>query len=164
MRSVIEVRRALPADWKVLRDIRLRALADSPSAFASTLAREEAFGEEDWRRRLEHGYCFLAWADGRPVGCVAGFAEQELAEEHHLVAMWVEPAHRGTPAATQLVEAVCRQARADGAVAVRLHVVDGNDRARRFYERLGFEPTGVRQPLPSNPEIGEELLRRSLRA
>jgi hypothetical protein len=94
MRSVTEVRRALPADWQVLRHIRLRALADSPSAFASTLAREEAFGEEDWRRLLEHGYCLLTWADGRAVGCVAGFADEEQPEEHHLVAMWVEPAHR----------------------------------------------------------------------
>jgi GNAT superfamily N-acetyltransferase len=159
---VIEVRRALPDDWQTLRDVRLRALADSPSAFASTLAREEAFGEQDWRRRLEHGHCFLAWAAGRPVGCVSGFAEEELPAEHHLVAMWVEPAHRGTPAATELVEAVCRQARADGAVAVRLWVVDGNDRARRLYERLGFEATGERQPLPSNPDVGEELFRREL--
>ena len=159
---MIEVRRALPADWKVLRDIRLRALAESPWAFASTLAREEAFGEQDWRRRLEHGHCFLAWADGRPVGCVAGFADEELPQEQHLVAMWVEPAHRGTSAATELVEAVCRQARADGAVAVRLWVVDGNARARRFYERLGFTTTGLRQPVPSAPEADEELLRREL--
>ena len=157
-----EVRRLRPADWELLRDVRLRALADAPSAFASTLAREEAFVEEDWRRRLEHGYCFLVWADGMPVGCVAGFAEDELLGEHHLVGMWVEPARRGTTAATQLVEAVCRQASADGAVAVRLWVVDGNVRARRFYERLGFTSTGLRQPLPSNPELGEELLRREL--
>lgn len=161
---MIEVRPARPADWEVVRDVRLRALADSPSAFASTLAREEAFGEADWRRRLERGYCVLAWADERPVGTVAGFADDEDPRTHHLVAMWVEPAHRGTPAATELVEAVCRQARADGAVAVRLHVVDGNDRARRFYERLGFVGTGQRQPLPSDPQVGEELMRRDLRA
>ena len=156
------VQPAEPDDWAVVREIRLRALADSPSAFASTLAREEAFGEEDWRRRLEHGYCFLAQAAGRTVGTVAGFAEEDVPDEHHLVAMWVEPAHRGTPAATELVEAVCRRAREDGAVAVRLWVVDGNERARRLYQRLGFVSTGERQPLPSAPEIGEELLRRDL--
>jgi ribosomal protein S18 acetylase RimI-like enzyme len=161
---VIEVRRALPDDWQALRDVRLRALADAPSAFASTLAREEAFDERDWRRRLEHGYCFLAWVDGRSVGCVAGFPEEELPGEHHLVGMWVEPARRGTPAAAELVEAVCRQACADGAGAVRLWVADGNDRARRFYERLGFARTGVRQPLPSNPSNGEELMRRQVAA
>jgi ribosomal protein S18 acetylase RimI-like enzyme len=159
---VTVVRPAEPDDWAVVREIRLRALAESPSAFASTLAREEAFGEEDWRRRLQHGYCFLAQAGGRTVGTVAGFAEEDVPDEHHLVAMWVEPAHRGTPAATELVEAVCRRAREDGAAAVRLWVVDGNERARRLYERLGFVSTGERQPLPSAPEISEELLRRDL--
>ena len=162
--TAIQVRRAGSDDWQVVRDVRLRALADSPSAFASTLAREEAFGEADWRRRLEHGYCFLAHAAGRVVGTVAGFAEEAVPDEHHLVAMWVEPDHRGTSTATQLVEAVCAQARADGAAAVRLWVVDGNARARRLYERLGFASTGERQPLPSNPQIGEELMRRPLPA
>ena len=57
-----------------------------------------------------------------------------------------------------------RDAAADGgAGTVALWVADGNDRARRCYERLGFVPTGVRQPLPSDPAVGEELLRRSLR-
>jgi ribosomal protein S18 acetylase RimI-like enzyme len=157
---VIEVRRADVAEWEVVRDVRLRALADSPSAFASTLAREQAFEKEDWLRRIEPGPSFLAWADARAVGCAAGFAES--AGEWHLVAMWVEPAHRGTPAAAELVEAVCRSARADGAGAVRLWVADGNPRARRFYERLGFVPTGERQPLPSDPAVGEELMRREL--
>jgi ribosomal protein S18 acetylase RimI-like enzyme len=66
--------------------------------------------------------------------------------------------------AEALVEAVCAQARRDGAVAVRLWVVDGNPRARRLYERLGFAATGRRQPLPSAPEVGEELMRRELPA
>jgi ribosomal protein S18 acetylase RimI-like enzyme len=155
---VIEVRRAEAADWQVVRDVRLRALADSPAAFASTLAREHAFGEDEWLRRIEPGPWFLAWADGRPVGCAACFVEQ--AGEWHLVAMWVSPDHRGTPAATQLVEAVVTHCRADGADAVRLWVADGNPRARRFYERLGFTPTGLRQPLPSDPAVSEELMRR----
>lgn len=76
----------------------------------------------------------------------------------------VAPDHRGSPAATRLAEAVVAHCRSEGAVAVRLWVADGNPRARRFYERLGFTPTGLRQPLPSNPADGEELMRRELGA
>jgi ribosomal protein S18 acetylase RimI-like enzyme len=46
---------------------------------------------------------------------------------------------------------------------VSLWVADGNDRARRFYERLGFTGTDERQPLPSDPGTTEERMERVLR-
>lgn len=33
----MQVRHARPADWEALRELRLRALADAPDAFASTM-------------------------------------------------------------------------------------------------------------------------------
>jgi hypothetical protein len=39
------------ADWKELREVRLRALADAPGAFASTLEREAAYPDDVWRQR-----------------------------------------------------------------------------------------------------------------
>jgi GNAT superfamily N-acetyltransferase len=154
------VRLVAPDDWALVREIRLRALGDSPSAFASTLELEVAFDEAEWRRRIAGGPWWLAFDGDRPVGLVAAYPPD--GDERHLVAMWVEPAARGTSTAADLVEAVCGWAADAGAGTVALWVADGNDRARRFYERLGFVATGERQPLPSNPEIGEELMRRSL--
>ena len=151
-----------PDEWTLLRDVRLRALADAPYAFASTLAREVAFDETDWRRRIDGGPWWLARADDVPVGLVAGHRTADDGDVRHLVAMWVDPAHRGSPAATLLVEAVCAWAAADGGRVVSLWVADGNDRARRFYERLGFTGTGERQPLPSAPGVSEEHLERRL--
>ena len=158
---MIEVQPAGPDQWEAVRAVRLQALADSPSAFASTLQREEALSAHDWRERLASGIWWLCRNGGAPVGMVSSFAEDGSTGERHLVAMWVAPGHRGSGAATALVEAVVQRASEDGATAVILWVADGNDRARRFYERLGFQGTGVRQPLPSAPHIGEELLRRS---
>ena len=153
------IRRARPDDWAALREVRLRALADSPSVFASTLEREGAFDEAEWRRRIASGPWWMAVDGQRAVGLVAAFPEDDAM---HLVAMWVEPDRRGTSTATDLADAVCSWAAEAGAGAVSLWVADGNERARRFYARLGFVPTGARQPLPSAPEVGEEQLRRRL--
>ena len=92
--------RVVPDEWAVLRDVRLRALPDAPYAFASTHAREVAFDETDWRRRIDGGPWWLARAAGEPVGLVAGYATEDDGDVRHLVAMWVDPAHRGSPAAT----------------------------------------------------------------
>jgi ribosomal protein S18 acetylase RimI-like enzyme len=54
----------------------------------------------------------------------------------------VHPKIRGSGGADELVAAVVAWARSEGGKAVRLKVIQGNDRARRFYERMGFCPTG----------------------
>jgi ribosomal protein S18 acetylase RimI-like enzyme len=77
---VPEVRRLHPGDWAAVREIRLTALAQAPDAFASTLEREQAFDEGEWRRRLEQTAYFGAW-DARPqpglTGLVATFPEAQ---------------------------------------------------------------------------------------
>jgi RimJ/RimL family protein N-acetyltransferase len=157
---VIAVHRIGPDDWRDLRDVRLRALLDAPRAFASTHAREVAFDESRWRARIAGGPWWLARRNGVPVGLVAGYGTDDEPGVRHLVSMWVAPSSRGTGAATALAEAVVAWAADDGARVVSLWVADGNERARRFYERLGFAGTGDRQPLPSAPEIGEERMER----
>ena len=49
----MEVRQMQSADWKELREVRLRALADAPGAFASTLEREAAYPDDVWRQRAQ---------------------------------------------------------------------------------------------------------------
>lgn len=66
------------------------------------------------------------------------------------------PAQRGQGVAGLLVRAVAGWAVADGARELALWVADGNDVAARVYARAGFVGSGRRQPLPSNPAIGEE--------
>ena len=51
--SDLLVRVAEPDDWATWRELRLRALQDSPSAFGSTYERERAFDETAWRERMQ---------------------------------------------------------------------------------------------------------------
>jgi RimJ/RimL family protein N-acetyltransferase len=49
------------------------------------------------------------------------------------------------------VGSVLQWARSGSVERVKLWVTDGNAPAQRLYQRFGFEQTGVRKPLPSNP-------------
>lgn len=49
----LSVARVHADDWHRFRALRLAALADSPEMFGSTLRREQAFSEEEWRRRAQ---------------------------------------------------------------------------------------------------------------
>ena len=153
--------RATLGDLATVQEIRFRALEDAPYAFGSTLPRERGLSDAEWRSRFDNGPWFVAYRGQRTVGVVAAFVE---GDDRHLVSMWVEPAERGTGTATALARSVVKWAESEGARGVILWVADGNSRARRFYERLGFATTGRRQPLPSNPESGEEQFRLNLRA
>ena len=153
---VTELRLLTTEDWAQLRAARLAALAEAPYAFSSTLAREQNFTEQTWRDRAGSGHTFGAWDCDSIVGLATGFPE---AGGWHLVGMWVSPKVRGCGVADRLVAAVCGLAAEAGAASVTLWVTEVNGRARAFYRRFGFVPTGRRQPVrPDQPDHWEEEL------
>jgi GNAT superfamily N-acetyltransferase len=131
-------------DWPLYRSVRLAALADSPEAFWSTLAREEAFAPSVWQERLGARNTFLAETGDGPAGLAAVVpAEGEAAE---LVGMWVAPAARGRGVGDLLVRAALEWAAERGFAELQLWVFEGNRHAERLYARHGFARTGAAQP------------------
>jgi len=152
-----------PEDWRVQRRLRLAALAEAPRAFGSWLEREQAFPEEEWRRRAQAPGRFLAWWGSEPVGLAAAIPSDEDPACFDLVGMWVDPACRGRGVGEALVEAVAAWVSAQGSPALRLWVVEDNGPALRLYERCGFALTGERQPYPRDPALAELGMRRPAR-
>ncbi len=161
------VRRVRAGDWAVYRQVRLAALADSPESFSSTLERELALTEQDWRDRLGSAATFLAWQDGQPAGTATSLPYSPAYKHGRsgarmLVAMWVDPRARRLGVGRLLVEAVADHARAAGAPSVVLRVYETNSRARDLYQRTGFQESGVRVPRPGLVDEWELLLVREL--
>lgn len=156
----IEIRRLGPDDWPTYRPVRLAALADAPYAYGSTLAREEAFGEAEWRRRMSPtNLIVVALLDGVPLATSGAFFPDPDGPPM-LVALWVSPALRGRGAGDLLIAEVLAWAAERGHGQVVLRVADGNDAARKLFLRNGFVPTGQREPLESDPANSTELLAR----
>ena len=165
---MIVVREITADDWELMRDVRLAALAESPSAFGSSYAREVAFTEEQWRGRIrERSVTFFAQeepaaaasAGKEPAGLAGVYVEDGAA---NLVSMWVRPSARGLGAGKALVEAAAAWAKANDFGALFLWVTESNTSARRLYEGCGFTPTGKRQPLPSDTALQEIAMSRTL--
>jgi GNAT superfamily N-acetyltransferase len=161
---MVLVRETVMDDWPALRDIRLAALRDAPDAFASTYEEQVAFEEADWRQRIARGGTFLAYLPevdaSEPVGLAGGY--QAGPDTVGLISMFVRPEARGHGVGEALISAVLDWGRARNASSVHLWVTETNKSACLLYERCGFSPTGERQPLPSNPNIGEFAMARSL--
>ena len=157
---MVDIRRVSPADWPILRRVRLAALADAPSAFGSTYEREIAFTEQEWLGRIKRSAWFVAWENDEPIGLAGAFSPSHRPDAREVVSMWVEPGRRGGKLADRLLATTMDWARDEGADEVSLWIADDNERARRFYLRYGFGPTGNRQPLWGHPgvEAAEYLL------
>jgi ribosomal protein S18 acetylase RimI-like enzyme len=155
----MRIREIEPHEWALIRELRLRALADSPDAFARTLA--EALGENDayWVKlagsatQPDGQVRLVAEMDGRPVGLAFGLFDKERATTGHVAGMWVDPEARGRGAGRALLDATIAWARSRGLDRVELWVTKGNGAAVRLYERAGFADTGRREALASNPAL-----------
>jgi len=156
----ILVNRLTSDDWRLLREVRLAALADAPYAYGSTLAAEREFTERTWRDRFERDGCLnaVAMVDDEPAGLIGAFPRDGATAM--LVAMWAHPEYRGRGIAAALVTDLLAWARENGWSRVELRVADGNDAARKLFVRHGFASTGVREPLESDPTVGTEYLSR----
>jgi ribosomal protein S18 acetylase RimI-like enzyme len=101
MSSALSVERLTAQEWRTYRDLRLRALADAPDAFGSTLAAERARPDAEWERQLAAAapsptdLPLVARVGPEAVGLAWAriqYAEPEVA---HLFQVWVAPEHRG---------------------------------------------------------------------
>jgi GNAT superfamily N-acetyltransferase len=165
MDHVIHIRAFEPHEWRTYKDLRLRALADSPDAFGSTLAREQDRSDAEWSSRLSP-HAGSAWdlplvaeVDGVPAGLAWGRIELSNPDVANLYQMWVAPDYRGLGAGRRLLEAAIAWARSQGAACLDLGVTYRDSPATRLYLHLGFEPVG--QPELLRP--GSELLCQSMR-
>lgn len=149
----MEIRELGPGDGLAYRDVRLRALREAPTAFASTLEEESAHPEAFWQdlvAKTAESMEATVFAVDRGDGTLAGSAFVRVSaqppHDGYVGAMWVDEDLRGAGWADALLESAERFAQRLGSQAVELWVSGSNPLAQRFYERNGYRPTGVTEP------------------
>ncbi|MGY0019719.1 N-acetyltransferase family protein [Streptomyces sp. YJ-C3] len=117
-----------------------QAYLDAMSVQRDAARRRELFG-----RVTE----FVAERAGAVVGwaCHGPSRDRDVPPgEAELYALYAHPAHLSTGVGRALLDACAAGALRAGHSSMRLWVVEGNVRARRFYERAGFMADGAREP------------------
>ncbi|WP_353828522.1 GNAT family N-acetyltransferase [Agromyces sp. SYSU T0242] len=167
-RPDLVIRSIREADWREVRALRLEMLRDTPIAFGDTYERASRFGEAEWRARARRGQspvqaALVAIEGDRWVGTMGCYVP-DAATGPMLVGVYVAPDRRGDAAGvTSALLAGIERWAADRAGTLTLEVHEDNARARRFYERMGFEYTGHRRPYELEPGGLELEMRKHLR-
>lgn len=162
------VRRLGAHEWRAYRDLRLRALGDSPDAFRSTREVDRQRPDAYWAERLSSGAASgwdlpLVAEDGDElVGLAWGRIDPAEPRTAHLVQMWVAPETRGLGCGSMLLDAMVTWAGDAGARSVVLSVTCGDTPAKRLYSQAGFEPVGDPEPLRPGSTLLSQRMRLDL--
>jgi ribosomal protein S18 acetylase RimI-like enzyme len=146
-----------PADWRVLRAVRLEALLEAPAAFTSSYAREAQWGELEWLRAFDAATWIVAREAERVVGLARSVGEPDLPSARHVEPIWVAPTHRRRGVFRALLHALAEMDRRMGITDLTLWVLEDNHAAQRAYQALGFESTGERQFLQAFGQFERRL-------
>ncbi|MFB6165617.1 MAG: GNAT family N-acetyltransferase [Haloarculaceae archaeon] len=93
-------------------------------------------------------------ADDEPVGYAVALPDAET-REAYLAELAVAPAYRREGRATRQLERLCERLRAAGQRSLRLTVMVDDERARAFYDALGFSARALR---PEHYDSGDALV------
>jgi len=157
-------------EWKSYRDLRLRALADSPNAFGSTLAEELGRSDAEWSSRLGSGndlyldLPLVADVNREPIGLAWGRIDRSNPDVANLYQMWVTPSFRQHGIGQLLLEKVIEWARENNAKYLDLVITYKDSPAMRLYARMGFKPVGKPQSFRPDSELLDQSMRLKLRS
>lgn len=127
-----------------------------------------SFGTEDWEKQIaDPGYAIcLAEVDGAPVGYVK-LGPMKLPIEVSRPAIlldqiYILTGYHGVGIAHALMDWAMEESRRRAAEELYLTVYTENHRARRFYDRYGFEPVGLYAFMVGNQADEDVIMRKSL--
>ncbi|MEI6665834.1 MAG: GNAT family N-acetyltransferase [Chloroflexota bacterium] len=160
------IRRIRRDEVDVHRDVRLRALAEAPTAFETTHAEAAARPPEAWVTRTleladsDRSAMFVADSGSRLDGLLGTYLD--AAGNAELYSMWVDPTARRHGLGRRLIAANVEWAREHGFDQLLLWVTEGNEPAVGLYLAVGFEFTGESTTHPTHEGFRELEMRLAI--
>ena len=163
---VVRIRRIASDDGLMLRELRLRSIADAPNAFGQPIEEARGRPENEWHRsarQSSHGdnrTWLLAEYASRTVGLVQG--RKRRPSTLLLFSMWVDPSARRLGVGRALIESLEAWGGGWNAAETILWVYGKNADAIRFYRDLGFEVIEGGHDAEAGSRFGALAMRRDI--
>ena len=102
-------------NWEELRNLRLRALEESPEWFAAKIELESARNPEDWERELETAHWRLIADSNNSAGMMAVSKAEPLRDaDCWLFGCWIAPEFRGQGLMKMIIDELDQICRTEG--------------------------------------------------
>ena len=166
MSPSLTVRRIAADQGTVFRELRTASLREAPYAFGATLedalsADAASFDTTAANHAVSQSVStFILYTEGHPAGLIEAHFDDTAARRAFVCELWVAPAVRHLRGGELLVDTASSWLANAGATEIYAWVADANRNAMRFYEALGFGPTGEHRRVERAPEQVESLLVR----
>ena len=125
------------SNWEKFRDLRLRAVEDSPQAFGDTAQVTQLRTEVEWREWAKSAYQFVIENNNRYVSSVT--LRQDVDGIWIVNAAWTAPEFRGQGLSRKLFKKVFEKAKELNVNGITLNVNALQIEAIELYKDLGFE-------------------------
>lgn len=157
----LEIIQLNPSEWGSMKELRLRALQDTPQAFGTSYNEALARSDDYWRDSLERSgkgveWWYFAKLDRKLVGMMGGKREthEKLSHQAEIVGVYVAPEARGLGVGSKIMEAMLEAiGKSDGIRSVGLHVTVGQESAYALYKKFGFVERGR---VPDDIRVGDK--------
>lgn len=144
--QLIEIAAFSVSQWKAYRNLRLRAIQESPQAFLDTEEQTRAFPGKKWKQRLADAAAGKSWQlfaklDGKLVGMIGAYRSGEDIHNDSATAvgLWVAPKARGNGVGRKLMETLVDALEKKSIKTVYLSVNVEQKAAVSLYKKLGFQ-------------------------
>lgn len=133
---MVSIKAVTSENWQSLKELRLKAVADSPEAFGDSIETVSSKSDEYWKDGIANSNVFVTEENGVWIGMIV--FKQDDDGVWAVKSLWVDPNYRNQGIGKLIMQKAINAAKSTGVKLIELGVNVESKPAINLYESLGF--------------------------